>query len=139
MNSKDVWGVEIFNFNNKKVGSVLYPVWTCKNNKVDGFVILKSNFLQIKYFLPYSSVDRFENGSIYLIKNYKTRKSNMEIDHKKAKLNNNSVFISQYTFDEETARVNSVEIAKSIYEDIRSKRKNYTDFKAVNGLIIINN
>lgn len=137
MVSSDMRGIEIFNFKNKKIGSVLYPLWTCKSTQIDGFVFLKSSFVQLKSFVPFSSVDRFENGCIYLIKNYKTRKNNLEVPHGRAKLGERSVFVSKYTFDEKTGSVKSVEIAKSIYEDIQSKRKQYTDFTARNGLVII--
>lgn len=136
--SNEIRGIEIYNFSGKKVGSVLYPLWKCKNKKLDGLVVLKSNFLQIKFFLPYTSVDRFEDGRIYLIKNYKTRKTEIDIQHIKAVIKGKNAFVSKYTFDEKTGSVKSVEIAKNIYEDIRQKRKEYENFSVKDGLVIIN-
>lgn len=137
MVSDEIRGMEIFNFAGKKVGTVLYPLWTCKSRKIDGLVLIKNKFFQYKFFLNFSCVDRFENGCIYLIKNYKTRKSNMDIPIGKALVNNKEAYISNYTFDEKTGSVKSVEIAKSIYEDIQYKRKEYESFQIVNGQIII--
>lgn len=137
MQSDEMRGMEIYNFAGKKIGTILYPVWRCKTKKIDGFAVLKNNFLQIKFYLPFSSVDRFEKGNIYLIKNYKTRRENMEIEPVKAIIGNSNAFVSKYDFNTETGSVKSVEIAKNIFEDVRNKRKIFTDFSVVNGLVKI--
>ncbi|MBQ9625431.1 MAG: hypothetical protein IJR47_04905 [Clostridia bacterium] len=130
--------MEIYNFEHKKIGTALYPLWRLKSKRIDGIVMLKNSFLQMKRLVPFTSVKKIEGNKIFLIKNYRTHTNGEHIEHGKALINGNGGYISRYLFDRKTGCVKSVEIAKSIYEDIQKKRKTYRDFSVKNGLIIIN-
>lgn len=133
----EVRGYNVKNFKNKEVGVVGECVWKGNTSKVDGFIIYKNKFVQVKYYLPYSSIDKIENSNIYLIKNYKTRNNKLEIFEPTVSLNGSTAYVSKYFFDEKNGCVESVEIAKSIYEDLKCGRKVYKRFTAKKGQIII--
>ena len=133
----EVRGYNVKNFKDKEVGVVGECVWKGNNSKIDGFVIYKNKFIQVKYYLPYSSIDKIEDSNIYLIKNYKTRNNSEENFEPTVILDGMKNYISKYFFDEKNGCVKSIEIAKSIYEDLKSGRKVYERFTAKKGQVII--
>lgn len=136
ISNRRIHGMEIVNFKGRTVGKAQFAYWSLKNTCIDGIVALKSDFLQVRFYLPFSSIEKIDR-KIILIKNYRPRKRETPKRDVAVICGKDRGYMSDFCFDENNGRVIQVEMAKNIYEDVRHGRIRYTDFTISDGSIHI--